>query len=536
MTTKINKLFTIVSADLDAGISKLLKTPDTLNISTGQAQSLVSFTNDDKLQAILPRTEASASTRLYEVFGHHVSYIEPEDSWYVWNGKIHEPVKSDTFAQKMVTALWKSITENIDAVEDMWTIRELSPDQTKELRKHWSRHRFYRDRLASTAGKAALIQLMKVDFQVDDDHFLDDRRWFVTQECVFDMDAVRATGQFDPLPHSPERPVYRMFPAIYDPEAKSPALNQFLSGSIADPTQAAFFGKAVAVALFGAVTPDTSTIVSIQGATRSGKSMINGVLEDICGEGTGYYAEPPEDAITHNGRNKKHARYDMRNARYVAFSEVRNKIDHGFILKYTGGDGYQIEQKYVSGQTVKPQGIIFVANNTSLDVDLTDPAMFRRLAPINFPWTFSKEDPDHWQDETLRSRIVAEASGFLNWMISSYTEFLVNGLDRSDSMMELLRGERSDDDSVSDWLEDRAINGKRFNIDHKKSSRQCIPLAEAMADYVQYSRDIGTKPTDVVSKTAFRDRLGELGYESTRADGTRIKGISQGDALSRHGN
>jgi phage/plasmid-associated DNA primase len=472
----------------------------------------------------IPRTEVTTAEAIAAKLKNNLCYVPESKTWYLWDGKIHRPCHADGIAIKVVQAYYEVLTDTIAAVSATIDIKAKMDgnEAVKPLRAELSKHKNFRDRLATDAGQKAVVSQMKTKMDVQGDHFSDDRRWFVVENGVFDMEEVRATRQFVLKPHDASRPVYRMWHITDDPTAKSPSLNKFLTGSIADRGQGEFFSKAVALACMGAPV-STRTIVSLQGARRSGKSMINRAIGRLTGD-NGIYAEPPRDAIVKNGRNPHHARYSMKDARYVAFTEITDRLDREFVLKYTGGDRFPVEQKYVAGTQVVPQGIIFMASNHGMDIDKTDEAIFERIAPINFPRTFEKVSVDgtHILDPDLEDKIVAEASGFLNWLKWAYLEYLENGLDRTDSMEALKREERDDELSVVQYVKDRIGSGFLREAPDAKLS-ECANVTTVYADYLQWCTAYGVPRDSQLKRKQFGIELGrtypKADYQTTRFSG-----------------
>lgn len=439
----------------------------------------------------IPRTEVRGAEAIRKKLGDHLHYMPATDQWYIWDGRVHAPCTGDGIALKVAKLLYEALCGALDFVKAVIEAKALKIEASNiatamadaaKLRQSYdkgeiSKHKRFRDKLSSDAGLSAVIRVLKTEVDVPEDFFEDERKWFVVENGVYDMDDVRKRRRFELLPHDPARPVYRYWNITETPQADYPALQKFLSGSIADETQARFFSKAVALACMGAPSK-TRTIVSLQGARRSGKSMINSAIQRI---GKAFYAEPPNDAILAYGKNKEHARYPMRHARYIAFTEITERLDKTFVLKYTGGDNVTSEQKYVANSGWKPQGIIFMASNHGMNIDKADAAISERLAPIHFPRSFDRADPD--SDETLEDQIVAEASGFLEWMKAGYLDYLADGLDRSDSMEALKREEAMEDDySIDRYLQDRIESG--YILEQPQADvKHCVSVQGLFMDY-----------------------------------------------------
>lgn len=491
----------------------------------------------DLAESGIPRTEIRAAETISKKLASHLTYDSATRTWYIWNGQIHRPCTGDGIAKKLVQLYYRQTTEALefvkDAIEGMAEHMAASgvdkaDEKAQEIQKRYNwqfgKHRRFRDRISTDQGQRAVVEQLKV--LVDEADYLDDRRWFVVENGVFDMEAVRRDRRFDLLPHDASRPVYRVtFPAMDAPGSDYPALKRFLGGSIADGTQSRFLSKAFAAGMMG--TPEkTKTIVSIQGKTNSGKSMLLDIVDKLCGD-AGIYAAPSPDAITKYGSNKKHARYPMRNARIVGFSEVREKLDETFILQYTGGDKFPVEEKYVASSSVNPQGIIFVANNKPLNVDKSDQAMFPRVAPISFPYTFSKADPDHYEDENLASDIINESSGFLEWMKWSFLAYLEEGLDKSESMEALKRGEVEDSSTIAQFLASRIESG-RYAQDPTAPISKCVTKSELHVDYVDYCKSHNIKSSEISDMREMTEYLEDHNMSIKRSNGTRVSGLKEG--------
>lgn len=474
----------------------------------------------------IPRTEVVTADAIADRFKDRLTYVHESKTWYLWNGKIHQPQHADATAIKIVQAYWEVLRDALAfASKALDVLAKQEADDSKRvkyLRSELAKHKTFRDRVASDSTQRAIVNQMRTKLDVPADRYSDDRRWFVVRNGVFDMEEVRAIKSFVLKPHDPARPVYRMWDIESVPGSDFPSMRKFMTTSIEDRPQAEFFMKAVALACMGAPV-STRTIVSLQGAPRTGKSMINRAISRLTGD-NGIYAEPPRDAIVKNARNPHHARFVMRQARYVAFTEITDRLDREFVLKYTGGDSFPVEQKYVAGTQVKPQGIIFMASNHGMDIGTTDAAIYERVAPINFPRTFEEVTTDgtHILDPDLEDKIVAEGSGFLEWMKRGYLDYLEHGLDRPDSMEALKRAEREDEVSVSQYIKDRVESGFLYLNPNAKPA-ECAPVTGLFADYVQWCDGYRVPKDDRLSRKDFGKELErsnpKVTYQTVRFSG-----------------
>lgn len=445
-------------------------------------------TYSDSLQikkafSTLPKTETIAAEFISKRLAGYLSYNALTDTWFLWDQRVHKPCVGSSIVKKLIREFYKAHSKAINALEEhIWNENNV-PDE-KERDKHvakLAKYKYFRDFMSKDAGKSAITRELETLLDIAVDHFDDDTRWFVVENGVYDMHDVRETRNFKLLPHDRFRPVYRMFNLAEEVGASHSAITGFTNESIEDKGQARFFQKIVGTALMG-ITTDTRSVVSIQGAPNSGKSMILRVLNTFARD---YVATPSKEAIVKNGRNPYHARYKMRAARVAGFTEVTDQLTRDFLLQYSGGDEYEVEEKYVAGGQVQPQGIIFMFSNHGVNIDKTDKATYDRLKPINFPFTFEAASLDgHELDTGLQAAIEEQQAGFLEWIKAGYLMGLEEGFDCTDSMEALKRSERdAEEDDVAAYLSDRMELGTLFESDNPD---HWCKLKDLHADYVTW--------------------------------------------------
>lgn len=322
------------------------------------------------------------------------------------------------------------------------------------------------------------------------------------------------------FPHDAKRAVYRYFDADYIPGADAPVLRKFLSESVADAGQVRFLGKTTAWALIGA-PKKTKTIVSLQGATNSGKSTYNDLFHSLAGS---YYAEPNRDAIQITHRDALKYRDAMKEARYLGFSEVTKKLDVPFILQYTGGDTCQSEQKFIAEKYWKPQGIMFVASNDGLQVDSINPATFARVAPIHFPHTFEQNSlTGHEADEDLSEKLLEERSGIVNWLLEHYLYMLAEGMDKTDSMEALKRKTRDEESNALEYVKEKLADGTLI-FDPEIPTYKSITLADLHKAYVAWCTDHAVNRSEFLNQTTFRKHV-QGSYEVKSSGGYKVTAL-----------
>lgn len=462
-----------------------------------------------------PKTEKRGAEIIQKKFKNYLSYNAATDVWYFWNGRIHKPTESHVLVRQIVEIFHEALSGAMDLIDDLAeSLVAQSPDnektaKRKELRGKTSEHRYLRDSIARSGGITSMVKMLETHVNIPGDYFANDTRWFVVQNGVFDMDDVRKTREWKLLPHDGSRPVYREWKFKYNPGSTHEHLDHFLETSIEDESQARFLQKILGTAVFG-TRPDegTRSFVSIQGKPRSGKSMILRVLNAFCEENT-FVREPQVSAIIQRGKNPEHGRNPMKEARIAAFTEVTERLERMFMLKFSGGDKCTSEDKYIKNSSWYPQGVIFLFSNHGANIDKTDKATYDRLKPINFPHQFELppfDDGVHTLDPQLQDKIVSQGSGFLEWLMEGFIRGLEEDFYCSESMERLKQGERDEQDEVGIYLADR-IEKKYYSVEPGIPSYRYASLTTAYTDYKLWHGQNGSGHP--ASRSQFRDRLAQ---------------------------
>lgn len=491
----------------------------------------------------LPRTETVAAQNIASKFRHRLSYHAASDTWYMWTGRIHQPTSSNTVVFKIIKKYFEATSDAINLIEERienLVASAADPDaKRKELYGLLQPYKYFEDSLSKVSTHRNIMAILQSEIDVDQFHYTDDRRWNVFVNGVYDTDEVRLTRKFDLKPHDPSRPVFREWDIVVDENAKAPHLMKFLNESLEDASQVQFLQKVTGTAVFG-VNKSTKSVVLLKGATNSGKSMFIRIMRDLAGEGSGYVEAPKKDAIIKRAKeNVSHALHVMKDARIVEFGELTDPLDSVNFLKYAGADLMRSDDKWVKQVAWYPQGVMFFVTNHTLNIDMTDPAIYDRVKPINFPHTFvhaSKAitDPDdpgfgdqHIMDELLQDKIMEERSGVLEWLKAGFLMGLDEGFPCTESMTRLKDDDNDEGDEITAYLRDRAAQGilvPNENLTRKQHPR----VSEVYADYkIWHKAHWNGRPLDQIEVSR---RIGEK-YAKIKADGTRFLGLQLTNAI-----
>lgn len=482
------------------------------------------------LQA-LPKSEIWAARAIAKKFQNYLTYDPQEIQWYFWNGRIHKPCVGESLVIKIIKEYYDATVTAIQILEGQiadavakQTDKEKQEDMKKALNFKLKAYKSFRNELAKSAGHKSLLANLKTEVNVPAEYYTNDRRWFVFENGVYDMEDVRKTKKFTRLEHDASRPVYREWLVKEEIGASHEHLDNFIQNSLQDESQGHFFQKVIATACMG-LTAETRSIVSLQGAPHSGKSMILRALNRFSGENT-FVKEPARSAIvkTQMGVKPEHARHEMRDARIAAFTEIQDELDREFLLKYSGMDKCASEEKYKMNTSWYPQGVIFLISNHEANIDKSDDAVFDRLKPINFPYTFTNMPAwgnNHVVDVDLEDKIVEQGPGFLEWLKEGYLLALEEGWDCSESMDHIKYKESAQSDEVANYLEDRLKN-KVLIEDENAPAYKCVTATELYTDYKAWHKHSGSgaliQRKELVKKAQQK-------YQTTDTGAVKFKGL-----------
>jgi P4 family phage/plasmid primase-like protien len=289
----------------------------------------------------------------------------------------------------------------------------------------------------------------------------------------------------------------------FDPDATCPRWESFIGEVFAgDLDLMEFVQRAVGYSLTG----DTSeqVVFLCHGAGANGKSTMLEVLSALSG---GYGANLPFSAFElHERVGSTHDMAMLPGRRFVTASEVNEgtKLNAARIKALTGGDTVTARRLYQDYAGFVPVAKLwFAVNHLPVISDASD-GMWRRVRLIPFARQFEGDA----QDRQLKSTLLSELPGILNWALAGLRSWRGHGLKAPEAVMAATAEYRETSDTVTEFLADRC-----------ETSPGLRTLAgDLYRAYVQWASDSGCAQRDVMSGTAFGRRMGQrFRSEKTRA-------------------
>lgn len=485
----------------------------------GQAPTYDDTFDIYKAMDAIPRTESTAAEAINEKLKNYVSFVELTGKWYIWDGRIHTPCDGEGIAVKVVKHFYKTLCKALAFVKDVLSRRAQAArvaggEKTEEKaaaimatyeKGEFSKHRSFRDRIATDAGISAVVRMMRTECDVPSDYYDNDHRWFVMKNYVLDLDDLRRSTAdnkiFTLLEHSPERPVTKYFDAEYVYDANLGHWDGFLKRSIPDEASRNYLRKVAGAAMMG--TSKLRTIPNLYGPPGSGKSVFINTMFKLGKEGAGYACMPDSKAVVKvSGQNFEQD--SLKGRRFVGISEPSHteKIDDDFLKKYTGDVWVETRTLNVKSSGWIPQGVVFIASNQPLRINTRDKAIVERVQLIQFPVEFEAEMPGvHVPEERrkvadLEELILADRSRILSWIIQGMFEFVIEGkkLMPPDEVIAKRNEIVTDASTALRWVEEFVDDGYiELNFSSEITLKDCITVADAYSQYTLWAALAGEK-------------------------------------------
>lgn len=201
----------------------------------------------------------------------------------------------------------------------------------------------------------------------------------------------------------------------------------------------------------------------------------------------------------------------LKGARLVMINELEDgkRLAEAEIKNMTGGEA--LTARFLNREfiTFFPQFKLHLTSNYKPSVYDNSHGLWRRINLINWSVIIKAED----QDKDLYTKLCGELSGILNWAIAGLQDYLKNGLQPPDSVLNDTAEFRQEMDSIGQFLEtccDIDIDGR------EKASA-------LYSRYSEWARETGRQP---LNSTRFGTSLKDKGFVSFKSGGVIVyKGI-----------
>nr|EDZ38382.1 MAG: DNA primase [Leptospirillum sp. Group II '5-way CG'] len=291
-------------------------------------------------------------------------------------------------------------------------------------------------------------------------------------------------------------------PVTYDPKAKCPRFEQFLSEVFDGTPDKRERGLTVLefLGLSMTATTEYEKALLLVGKGGNGKSVLLRVLESLIG---GKNRSSVQLKQLENRFQRAHL--DGKLVNIMSELSEGGEVPDAEIKAIISGEPITAEHKQKHPFEFFPVCKLWIATNHMPSVrDLSD-GLFRRFVILNFPNRF---DDKPSRDTKLSEKLAAEASGILNYCLKALSGvYERESLTEPTSSLEAVQGWKRDSDQTSQFLEDEMI----------LEPGASIASSEAYHLYVDWAKEVGIKRT--LGRKSFTERLVNHGVEPAKGPG-----------------
>jgi putative DNA primase/helicase len=431
-----------------------------LNPGKGERAAVKPPEPQQSIETPPPLTDLGNAERFVAQHSETTRYCHSQGAWYVWDKR--------RWAKDATAEVMRMAHKTVRSMAS-----ELAACRTKLAKKalrSWLTASEANARLNAMLTQAtALLPLPVTLDQLDADPWL-----LNVQNGVVDL----RTGKL--LPHDSARMLTKLAPVTYDPAARSPLWERFLSEATGgDDDLIAFLQRAVGYTLTGDTREEK--LFFVHGPTNSGKSTFLEALKSCLGD----YAMTAdfETFLARSfvgGPRPDIAR--LAGARFVVSIEVDEgkKLAEGLVKQITGGDTVSARFLYREEFEFRPQFKLWLAANHAPTVKHDDDAMWRRILKLPFEITVPKEKRDPKLKATLADPAQSGAA-ILAWAVRGCLDWQAQGLSVPMRVELATEAYRRGQDPLADFLTSYCVLGGNL----------WTPAGELRRVYEQWCRESG---------------------------------------------
>lgn len=390
----------------------------------------------------IQNTDYGNAQRLVALYGHDLRYDPTHKIWWAWDERLWR-AGEDVHVMRYAKATAKAM------------YGEAANTKNDTRRQALAKHA-YKSETASSLKAMVELAKSETDIEADISEFDLHPHLLNVGNGVVDL----RTGKL--LPHSRDMMLSNCTPIEYDPNAKCPVFEGFLSriftGNIG---LIDYIRRAIGYSLTGETSEHCFFICHGDGA--NGKSTLLEAIHFLLGDLAATVRT--EVLMKHRFTSQSGHNDDVANLhgkRFVAAAETESghELAASLIKSLTGGDTISASRKYGRGFSFKPQFKIWIAANHKPEIPDTDEGIWRRIRMI----PFTERIPENERDLKLAERLRSESQGILAWAVRGSVAWYSGGLGSSPDVDRATLSYRSEQDTVARFIAECCEKGDGFTV------------------------------------------------------------------------
>ena len=430
-------------------------------------------------------TDMGNARRLVKHYGHKIRFCVDQNTWYIWN---KHQWQMDTRNNAKIVKLAKRTGQKIYA-----ECADIEDKGERLERVKWAKKSEEKKRIVDMIFLAQTEDEIEIEAkQLDADPFL-----LNCKNGVIDL----KTGEL--RPHAPTDFMTKYVPIEYDPKASCPKWEEAIMkymGADQDDIKASelvfFLQRAVGYSL----TADKSEqcLFFLYGDGKNGKSTFINTISKLLGD---YFQHVRiESLLAKQTDTIPNDIATLPGARMVVSSEIpeNRRMNETLVKDLTGGDAITARFLRQEFFTFHPVFKLWIFGNDKPIVSPSD-AMFRRIKMI----PFNVQIPEEERDPHFEQRLEEELPGILRWAVEGCSNWLRDGLNPPQAIIDATNAYRDEMDILTDFIEECC-----FVLPSAK-----VKMKDLYEEFQRWSNSLGKS---AISKHDFNRRLEKRLYPAIK--------------------
>jgi len=421
-----------------------------------------------------PTTDTGNAEYLASLFGDQVRYDHRRQRWLLWKSHRWEP-DGDGYIARLAINAARNRYNQASQIEDLKERQQVA---------NWAISSESRQKIDACLALAKNLKPI-----ADNGENWDSDIWKLgIKNGVVDL------GSGDLCPGRREDRITMAVGAEFDPGAKCPRWEQFLTEVFGDEAFIDWLQRALGYSISGDTTEQV--VFMGHGSGANGKGVFSNTIQRTLRDYA--YSAPFSTFELHQRANIPNDLAALEFKRFVCSSETNDdtRLNEARIKALTGGDPITARYLHQEYFTFYPHLKLWLFVNHRPKVLDDSFGFWRRVRLIPFTRQFTGTSDDRQLGEKLR----AEEPGILAWLVRGCLEWQRRGLDPAPECVRAATQEyRQESDPLAGFVAEKCIE--------EPSAR--VQASEIYKAYKQWAETEGMGVREILTSTMFGKRMGE---------------------------